>query len=130
MVVIDASALLEVLLATPAAAAVRERVFVSDEDLHAPHLIDLEVAQVLRRNVVAGNMTEARGREALEILTDLRLTRHAHAPFLRRVWDLRKHVTAYDAVYLALSEALEAPLVTRDSALASVPGSAVTVEVV
>ena len=129
MLVVDASALLEVLLRTPAAAAVEERILRAEEDLHAPHLIDLEIAQVLRRNTIAGRMSSTRGAEALEILAALRLTRHAHAPFLPRIWELRRNLTAYDAAYVVLAEVLDATLITRDAALASIPECSATIEI-
>jgi len=94
----------------------------------APHLIDVEVAQVLRRYNAAGEMNDGRCREAFEDLAGMRLVRYAHDSLLPRVWELRHNFTAYDAVYLALAEALEVPLVTRDSALASAPGHQAMVE--
>jgi predicted nucleic acid-binding protein len=130
VIVVDASAVLEILLRTPAARRVEKRLFPGGESLHAPHLLDVEVAQVLRRNVLAGTMEAGRGREALEVLAALPVTRYPHTVFLERIWDLRHNVTAYDAAYLALSEALRATLVTRDARLASVPGLAATVEVI
>lgn len=120
MIVVDASAILEVLLNTPAGARVSERIFVPGETLHAPHLLDLEVAQVLRRYARARELDSGRGLEALEDLADLPLTRYPHGLLLPRIWELRGNVTAYDAAYVALAEALAAPLVTRDAALASV----------
>ena len=120
MIVVDASAILEVLLNTPAGARVSERLFIPGETLHAPHLLDLEVAQVLRRYARARELDSGRGLEALEDLADLPLTRYPHGLLLPRIWELRANVTAYDAAYVALAEALAAPLVTRDAALASV----------
>jgi predicted nucleic acid-binding protein len=127
--VVDASALLEVLLRTEAAPAVERRLF-GGGTLHAPHLLDLEVAQVLRRYERAGALSASRGREALEDLADLTVERYPHRLFLPRIWDLRANVTAYDAAYLALAEALDAPLLTRDRRLLGVPGHGARVEVV
>lgn len=90
------------------------------ETLHAPHLLDLEVAQVLQRYAAAGALTQDRGSQALEDFADLPLDRYPHHRFLDRIWELRHNLTAYDAAYVALAEALAAPLVTRDAALAKV----------
>ena len=130
MIVIDASALVEILLNTPASAKVTERLFGRNDTLHAPHLLDLEVAQVLRRYALSGEMSDERSEQALEDLADLPLNRYPHDIFLRRIWSLRRNLTAYDAAYLALAEALDAPLITRDAALARVPGHRARVEVV
>jgi predicted nucleic acid-binding protein len=127
--VVDASALLEVLLRTSGSVAVEARLF-SGRTLHAPHLLDLEVAQVLRRYERSGVLSARRGHEALEDLEALRIERYPHQPFLQRIWKLRVNTTAYDACYLALAEALDAPLLTMDRRLASVPGHAARVEVV
>lgn len=120
MIVVDASVILEVLLGTPDGARVAGRLFTPGETLHAPHLLDLEVAQVLRRYALAGELDSARGLEALDDLADLPLTRYPHDLLLPRIWELRRNLTAYDAAYVALAEALAAPLVTRDAALVSV----------
>ena len=128
MIVVDASALLEVLLNTPAAPRVADRLFGSGETLHAPHLIDLEVAQVLRRYAASGALTADRGAQALQDLADFPLVRYPHDLLLPRIWALRHNLTAYDAAYLALAEALEAPLVTRDAALAAARGHIASVE--
>lgn len=129
MIVVDASAVLEVLLQTPAALRLSRRMFDSRETLHAPHLLDVEVAQVLRRYARAGAISPDRGAEALTDLADLPISRYPHFILLPRIWQLRHNLTAYDAAYLALAEALDAPLLTRDRALASV-GARVRVEVV
>ncbi len=129
MIVVDASALLEVLLQTPAAARVSRRLFASGETLHAPHLVDVEIAQVLRRYVRTGVISEQRGAEALTDLSDFPLNRYPHVVLLPRIWEWRHNVTAYDAAYLALAEALDAPLLTRDRRLASLR-TPVRVEVV
>lgn len=128
MIVVDASAMLEVLLQTPAAARVSRRIFAPGETLHAPHLLDVEIAQALRRYARSGVISSDRGAEALTDLADLPLNRYPHFVLLPRIWQLRHNVTAYDAAYLALAEALDAPLLTRDRALASAAGG-VRVEV-
>lgn len=130
MIVVDASALLEVLLNTPASSRIAERLFGGNNTLHAPHLLDLEVAQVLRRYTLSGEMNAARGEQALEDLADLPLNRYPHDVFLFRIWVLRRNLTAYDAAYVALAEALDVPLVTRDTALARAPGHRAHVEVI
>lgn len=128
MIVVDASALLEVLLRTPAAPALESRLFAPGEALHAPHLIDVEVAQVLRRYAAGGEIDGRRGIAALADLADLPLRRHEHGVLLQRAWALRNNVTAYDAVYVALAEALDAPLVTRDRRLAAATGHQATID--
>src|SRR5215831_935477 len=130
MIVIDASAVLEVLLNTPEADAIAARFFAPGESLHAPHLLDLEVAQVLRRYARAGELAAPRGARALEDLVDLPITRYPHELLLARIWEMRNGVTAYDAAYLALAEALAAPLVTRDAALVSSRAHRARVELV
>ncbi len=111
--------MLELLLLTPVASEIEKRVFAEEETLHAPHLIDLEVAQVLGRYCASGELDAERGEQALTDLADLPLTRYPHDLFLPRIWELRRHVTAYDAAYLALAEALPAPLLTLDARLAA-----------
>lgn len=105
------------------------RLFAANETLHAPHLIDLEVAQVLRRYERSGAISAQRGAEALTDLADFPLTRYPHFVLLERIWQMRHGLTAYDAAYLALAEALDAPLITRDRALAKA-GSHARVELV
>ena len=130
MIVVDASVMLEVLLRTPDVQAVEERLFDPHETLHAPHLLDVEVAQVLRKQVAKGVMSDARGQEALQDFLDLPLVRYPHDFLLPRVWELRKNLTAYDAVYVALAEALRFPLVTCDANIAGAPGHSAQVDVV
>jgi len=128
VIVVDASAVIEVLLNTPAGVRVADRLFADGETLHAPHLLDLEVAQVLRRYALSAELDAARGAQALEDLAALPLSRYPHDVLLPRIWELRHNVTAYDAAYVALAEALAAPLVTRDAALAASRGHAARIE--
>jgi predicted nucleic acid-binding protein len=130
MIVVDASAALEALLRTPAARAVEKRLFDPLETLHAPYLLDVEVAQVVRRYAANGDIDDKRGRAALADLMDFPLRRYPHDFLLPRVWDLRNNLTAYDAVYVALAEALDATLLTRDQRLAGAPGHHARVELV
>ena len=95
MIVVDASALLEVLLSTPAGTRVAARLFAADETLHAPHLLDLEVSQVLRRYERTGQLDSARGRQAIDDLLDFPLTRYSHDVLLPRIWELRITVSNY-----------------------------------
>jgi predicted nucleic acid-binding protein len=130
MIVVDASALLEALLRTPAARAVEGWLFDAAQTLHAPHLLDVEVAQVIRRYAANGEIDSERGRTALADLADLPLHRYPHDFLLPRVWELRNNLTAYDAVYVALAEALDAPLLTRDRRLAAAAGHIARIELV
>ena len=126
---VDASAILELLLGTEVGLRIEKRLLSPHESLHAPHLLDVEVAQVVRRFAAASKLSPERGREALADLADLPLTRYAHDLLLPRIWELRHNVTAYDAAYLALAEALSAPLVTCDARLRSAPGHSADVRV-
>lgn len=119
MIVVDASAMVEVLLNTADAPPIAERLFAEGETLHAPHLLDVEVAQVLRRFAASGQIDAARGKQALCDLSDFPISRYPHDLFWGRIWELRHSVTAYDAVYIALAESLPAPLLTRDRKLAT-----------
>lgn len=130
MIVLDASALVELLLGTEPGRAVAARIADPRLGLHAPHLADVEVTQALRRYVCEGVLEPAAAVSALADLRALDLERHGHEPLLDRVWALRENVTAYDAVYVALAEALEAPLVTCDARLARAPGLRARVELV
>ena len=130
MIVVDASALLEVLLRTPTAPAVERLLFASQQTLHAPHLLDVEVAQVIRRYAANRDIDSERGRMALADLADLALLRYPHDFLLPRIWSLRNNLTAYDAAYVALAEALGAPLLTRDRRLAAASGHRAQIELV
>lgn len=130
MIVADASVIVEVLLRTADASRIESRLLSSDERLAAPALLDVEVAQVLRRYVLRRELPELHGRTALSLLGRFPIRRHPHGPLLPRVWELRENMTAYDATYVALAEALRAPLLTRDRALASAPGHSARIELV
>lgn len=129
MIVIDASAVVAMLLRLEQAERILDRVLKRGETLHAPHVIDVEVAQVVRRYWRVGDITAARGGEALRDLAALPIQRYSHEPLLGRIWQLRNNATAYDAAYVALAEGLDAVLLTLDSALARIPGVRAPVEV-
>ncbi len=118
MIVVDASVLLELLLNRPAAVAVRNRLFRTAETLHAPHLIDVEVLQVLRRYNASREMTDERAAEALRNHRALRIERYPHEIVIESIWHLRSNVTAYDAAYIALAELLACSMITADRRLA------------
>lgn len=130
MIVLDASATIEWLLQSPTGVKIDQRISSPSESLHAPHLLDVEVAQVLRRYVRDKMITARRGQEALEDLADIRLSRYPHDFLIPRIWDLRATLTAYDAAYVALAEILDAPLVTCDAKIAAASGHHAKVEVV
>ena len=130
MIVLDASAALELLLNAPLAVKVSARVFDTGESLHAPHLIDVEIAQVLRRLVRKMEIESAGALQAFQDLADLGIIRYPHQMLLPSIWAMRDNATAYDAAYLALAEALGATLVTCDAALQSIPEYGSRVEVV
>lgn len=121
MLVVDASALVELLLGRAAEAQVAQHLRAHDFDLHAPHLVGVEVASALRRIVAVGEADAPRATDALTDLLDLPLERYAHEALLPRAWTLRDNLSAYDATYVALAEVLEdggAPLLTADRRLA------------
>ncbi len=128
MIVIDASAVIELILRTELGERVERRALDPEERLHAPHLLDLEVAQVLRRMAHLREITAPRAHEALDDYGGLRVERSAHRELLRRVWELRDSMTAYDGAYVALAEMLDAPLLTCDGRLARSRGHRATIE--
>ena len=130
MIVLDASALLEFLLQTPLGTRVEARLFRAEDEFHSPHLVDVEVTQGLRRLVRAGEVSRDRAAQAIADLADLDLHRHPHLDLLTRAWKLRENVTAYDAMYVALAEALDAPIVTCDMPLARAAGHRARIEAI
>lgn len=130
MIVIDASALLEVLLRNAAAPRIEQHVFAAGQTLTAPYLLDIEIAQVIRRYAAKGEISDARGREALADFADFAIYRYPHDVLLPRIWELRHTLSAYDAAYVALAEALDVPLVTRDKRLAAAAGHRARIDVV
>ena len=130
MIVVDSSVVLEVLLRSPRASAIEKRIFAANESLHAPHLLDLEVVQVLRRYSLSGEMPSARGNEAIIDLLNLPIARYPHDIFVDRIWELRNTMTAYDAAFVALAESLPAPLLTCDAKLSTASGHRADIELI
>ena len=130
MIVLDASAALDWILRTPVGLQLEERIFSGDESVHAPHLLDLELSQVLRRLVREGRLSADRAEAALRNLMDSRLIRYPHFHLLPRIWELRHNLTAYDAAYVALAELLDATLVTHDGKLSRAAGHRAQIEIV
>jgi len=130
MIVLDASVVVELLLQTPIGRAVAARLADPTDHAHAPELMDVEVLHVLRRHDMAGTVPRARCAMASRDLADLGVERWSHGPLLGRVWVLRHNLSAYDATYVALAEALDAPLLTLDRRLAQAAGHSATVAVV
>lgn len=129
MIVLDASAVVDWLLRTPAGQRIEERIYGRRETLHSVHLLDVEFAQVLRRMARDRMLTSRRAEEAVEDLAALRIVRYAPVLLLPRIWRLRHNLSAYDAAYVALAEKLQAPLITRDRRIAAAPGHAASVEI-
>lgn len=98
--------------------------------MHAPHLLAVEVAQVVRRYASAGALSATRGAEALTDLADLDVVRHPHEPLLATMWRHRSNLTAYDAAYVALAETLDVPLVTLDGRITRAPGHRARVDLI
>ena len=129
IVVLDASAVVELVLVTTPGVRIRRRLSDPGISMHSPELVDLEVINVLRRYVNAKLVTMDRATQAVGILEDLDLRRHRHGPMLRRIWSWRSNLTAYDAAYVALAEVLNGPLLTTDARLARAPNLPVPVEI-
>jgi predicted nucleic acid-binding protein len=128
VLVVDTSAVLASLAARDPPPGLVERL-AEDGDLHGPHLIDTEVLHALRRMTIAGTLSNDRAADARNDFAELALVRYPHQPLSDRVWALRHNLTAYDATFVALAEALGVPLVTCDARLASAPGHRAQVDV-
>ena len=130
MIVLDASAVVELLLDTPAGRRVAILIADARTGLHVPHLIDVETVSALRRLARDRVIEDHDAAGAIEHLLALDLQRHSHEGLLERAWSLRKNITIYDAIYVALAEALGAPLITCDARLSRATGGKVRVQVV
>ncbi len=130
MIVVDASAILDLLLRAPSGDQVLSRVAQPTETLHAPEVIDLEVAQALRRHQAGRQLSPRRADEAMEDFLALDVARYAHRDLLPRIWELRTSLSAYDAAYVALAEVLGATLLTTDQRLGRAKGHAARIECV
>jgi predicted nucleic acid-binding protein len=130
VIVLDASTAIDLLLnIEPRARMIRARLG-NGETLHAPHLIDAEVFSAVRHLVRRRTVLEERGRLALDDLRTLRLTRYPILPLIGRMWAIRENMSGFDAAYVALAEALDAPLVTTDRRLARTQGHTARIEAV
>jgi predicted nucleic acid-binding protein len=130
LIVIDASALIEILLRTERADRLMDRAFAGTEQMHAPQLLDIEITQVFRRLVQQKQITAARAGQSLEDLAGLFIERHDQQLLVQRIWQLRDSLSAYDGAYIALAEALAAPLLTCDAKLAGTHGHRAKIELV
>lgn len=127
-VVVDASAVVELLVRSPAAAAVEREIL--SEPAFAPELLDVQVLSALVALERGGKISAARGRQALDLFLGSPITRVPHAPPLADTWDRRANLSPYDALYVALAAGLACPLVTGDRRVAGSPGLGVTVTLV
>jgi predicted nucleic acid-binding protein len=121
VLVVDSSAVLHALAERNPDLGLVDRL-AGDGDLHAPHLIDLEVLHALRGLVRAGALAADRAEDVRTDFAELAIIRYGHEPLADRIWALRENLSAYDAAFLALAEALEAPLITCDARLSRAPG--------
>jgi predicted nucleic acid-binding protein len=129
MLIVDASCLYEVVVDAAQAESVRERL-AADVDHAAPHIIDVEVMSVIRRDRLLGRLDATAANQAIDDLRDWPGERFGHRSLLERAWQLRENVRAWDAMYVALAEALDGTLLTLDRRLATASGVGCPVEVV
>jgi predicted nucleic acid-binding protein len=127
VLVVDTSAFVAALVGRPPDRRLADRLG-SDGDLHAPHLLDVELLHALRRLVHTGRLSEERAADARSDFAELTIVRYGHRPLADRAWELRDNLTAYDATFVALAEALAVPLVTCDARLTRAPGHQAAVE--
>jgi predicted nucleic acid-binding protein len=118
-VVIDSSAIVDVLIDAQPAELVAE---LANNDLAAPHHLDIEVFSVLRRLERCGEIGEKDAAEARRMFGSMNISRYAVDGIAERIWTLRHNLTCYDAAYVALAEVLDAPLLTCDAKMAGAPG--------
>lgn len=130
MIVADASVLVEALVGGGSHGEAVRQLISDARQLHAPHLVDLEVAHAIWRFAAAGHLNEDLAAHAIAQLRQLPLTRYPHVPFLDRIWELRRSVTPYGAAYVALAEAVGVPLLTLDARLGKAAGMRCPVEVI
>lgn len=129
MIVVDASVLANAMADDGGDGATARVRLTNAGALAAPDLIDVETVAVLRKRWISGDLTDQRFSDAIDDLEDLDLTRYPTLPLIRRAFDLRANVTAYDAVYVALAERLNCTLLTADRRLATAPTTSCTVDV-
>lgn len=128
--VLDASVIIDLLLARQPYCSEIEPLMQKADTFAVPHLLDVEVAQVLRRFVIRGELTYQRAQQAIDDLLDLPLTRYPHERLITRCFQLVNNLTMYDAIYVVLADVLDATLLTRDNAMKDVPGTNIRVQVI
>lgn len=129
-VVLDASAVVEFLRWSTAGQRVADHLLRDGASIHTPHLAAIEVLSAFRSLVRRSDVSPERAEQAVADLANLPATRHAVEPFLPRIWELRRNLTAYDAAYVALAEALDVPLLTADRRIARASGHAADVQLI
>jgi predicted nucleic acid-binding protein len=128
LIVLDASAAIDWFLETPVGLQIEQRIFRNNELLCAPHLLDLELVQVLRRLARENILSVSRAEQAIADFVASRIIRYPHSLLLARIWQLRHNLSAYDAAYIALAETVNATLITRDARLARASGHTARIE--